>query len=148
LQGFYFLFLLSSDCCNPSNLNCQVFSLSVSLSLTLFTCKAGVVLYCLSHTSSPFCSGYFGDGGVSHTICLGWLQTAILLISASQIARITGLTTNAQLFLFLYPPYPIQYCGGNAISFSNVHIWLHDSPVSFIVRSQVSLLFLKSKYFL
>jgi hypothetical protein len=22
------------------------------------------VLYCLSHTSKPFCSGYFGDGGL------------------------------------------------------------------------------------
>jgi hypothetical protein len=22
------------------------------------------VLYCLRHTSSPFCSGYFGDGGL------------------------------------------------------------------------------------
>jgi hypothetical protein len=30
------------------------------------------VLYCLSHTPSPFFSGYFGDG-VSGTICLGWL---------------------------------------------------------------------------
>jgi hypothetical protein len=29
-------------------------------------------LYCLSHTSSPFFSGYFG-GGISRTICLGWL---------------------------------------------------------------------------
>jgi hypothetical protein len=28
-------------------------------------------LYHLSHTSSPFCSGYFGDG-VSQTICLDW----------------------------------------------------------------------------
>jgi hypothetical protein len=35
------------------------------------------VLHCLSHTSSPFCSGYFGDG-VSQTICLGWPQTLIL----------------------------------------------------------------------
>jgi hypothetical protein len=46
------------------------------------------VLYCLSHTSRPFCSGYFGDG-ISPTVCLGWPQTTILLISASQIARIT-----------------------------------------------------------
>jgi hypothetical protein len=22
------------------------------------------VLYCWNHTSSPFCSGYFGDGGL------------------------------------------------------------------------------------
>jgi hypothetical protein len=28
-------------------------------------------LCCLSHTSSPFCSGYFGDG-VSQIICQGW----------------------------------------------------------------------------
>jgi hypothetical protein len=24
------------------------------------------VLYCLSHTSSPFCCGYFGDGGLEN----------------------------------------------------------------------------------
>jgi hypothetical protein len=47
------------------------------------------VLYSLGHTSSPFCSGYFGDR-VSQTVCLGWPQTMILLISASQIVKITG----------------------------------------------------------
>jgi hypothetical protein len=45
----------------------------------------------LSHTCSPFCSGYFGDG-VSWTICLGWPQTSILPISASQVARITSVS--------------------------------------------------------
>jgi hypothetical protein len=25
-------------------------------------------LYCLSHTSSPFCSGYFGDGGLENNL--------------------------------------------------------------------------------
>jgi hypothetical protein len=44
-------------------------------------------LYHLSHTSSLFCSGYFGDE-VSRTVCLGWPQTAILLISASQVTKI------------------------------------------------------------
>jgi hypothetical protein len=44
---------------------------------------------CLSHTSTPFCSGYFRDG-VLWTICPGWPQTEILLSSASQVARITG----------------------------------------------------------
>jgi hypothetical protein len=43
-------------------------------------------LYYLSHTSSPFCSGYFGDGGLANY--LGWPRTLILLILASQIARI------------------------------------------------------------
>jgi hypothetical protein len=46
------------------------------------------VLYHLSHTSSPFCYGWVGDG-VLWTICLGWPWTSIL-ISASQIARIIG----------------------------------------------------------
>jgi hypothetical protein len=41
-------------------------------------------LYCLSRTSSSFC-------WVSQTICLGWPWPAILPISASQIARITGM---------------------------------------------------------
>jgi hypothetical protein len=44
---------------------------------------------CSSHTSSPFCSGY-SETRVSQTICLGWPQTMILLISASQVARIIG----------------------------------------------------------
>jgi hypothetical protein len=49
------------------------------------------VLYCLSHTSSPFCSGYFG-AGVSRTICQGWTQTLIFLISVSQVAGIAGVS--------------------------------------------------------
>jgi hypothetical protein len=36
----------------------------------------------LNHTSSPFCSGYFGDR-VSWTICLGWPWTAVLPVSVS-----------------------------------------------------------------
>jgi hypothetical protein len=31
------------------------------------------VLYCLSHTFSPFCSGYFEDGGL--TSSLSWLAS-------------------------------------------------------------------------
>jgi hypothetical protein len=38
-----------------------------------------------------FCAGYFQDR-VMWTICLSWLLTEILLISASQVARITGMT--------------------------------------------------------
>jgi hypothetical protein len=40
------------------------------------------VLYCYIHKSSPFCCGYFGGRGISQTICPGWSQTKILLISA------------------------------------------------------------------
>jgi hypothetical protein len=50
------------------------------------------VLCPLNHTSSSFCSGYFGDWGVSGTICLDWPQTVILPISASKVARIIGMS--------------------------------------------------------
>jgi hypothetical protein len=45
--------------------------------------------FSLSHSSSPLCNGYFWDR-VLQTICLGWLLTVNLLISASWVARITG----------------------------------------------------------
>jgi hypothetical protein len=38
-----------------------------------------------------FCDGFFGDRGL-RTICLGWLRTLTLLISASRVARITGMS--------------------------------------------------------
>jgi hypothetical protein len=38
----------------------------------------------LSHTPSPCCSGYFGDGVISQ----GWPQTSVRLLSASQVAWI------------------------------------------------------------
>jgi hypothetical protein len=50
--------------------------------------------YCLSHTSSPFffsCYDYFGHW-VSQAICLGWPQTVILPILASQRARVTSMS--------------------------------------------------------
>jgi hypothetical protein len=49
------------------------------------------VLLHLSHILSPFCSGYF-RAGVWWTICLGWPQIILLLISASQVARLTGMS--------------------------------------------------------
>jgi hypothetical protein len=48
------------------------------------------VFYHLSHTSSLFCYGYFGDG-ILGTICPGWPRTAILPVSASQVSRITDM---------------------------------------------------------
>jgi hypothetical protein len=51
-----------------------------------------------------FCFGYFQDR-VSRTIFLGWIRTVILLISASQVARITGVShqhlTTSPIFFFL-----------------------------------------------
>jgi hypothetical protein len=62
------------------------------------------VFYCLSHNSSPFHSGYLGDG-VPRTICLGWLWTMTLSVSASQVARITGMhhqRPEMDFYLFVY----------------------------------------------
>jgi hypothetical protein len=48
--------------------------------------------YNFSHSTSPFfCDGFFWDK-VSQTICPGCLWTSILLISASWVARITGVS--------------------------------------------------------
>jgi hypothetical protein len=51
--------------------------------------------YTLSHSTSPFCVRYFQDR-VSCTICPGWFQTVILLISASWVARIIGVSHQRQ----------------------------------------------------
>jgi hypothetical protein len=42
----------------------------------------------------------FWRWGASQTICPGWPQTEILLISASQIARITGVSHQSPNFFF------------------------------------------------
>jgi hypothetical protein len=47
--------------------------------------------YALSHFTSPFLWQVFWDR-VLWTVCLGWFLTVILLISASWVARITGLS--------------------------------------------------------
>jgi hypothetical protein len=49
------------------------------------------VLYHLSYTFGLFGSGYFGDG-ILGTICLVWHGTVIFLMSASQVARIIGVS--------------------------------------------------------
>jgi hypothetical protein len=46
----------------------------------------------VSHTSSPFCSGYFGDGGLVNSLPLMATQTPFSSISASQVIRITGVS--------------------------------------------------------
>jgi hypothetical protein len=51
--------------------------------------------YSLSHSTSTLCDGFFKQGRVSGTICLGWLRTSILLISASSVAGITGVSHGA-----------------------------------------------------
>jgi hypothetical protein len=45
----------------------------------------------LATLTALFCDGIFRDRD-SLTICLGWLQTRILLISASWVTRITSVS--------------------------------------------------------
>jgi hypothetical protein len=62
----------------------------------------------LNHTSSPFCTGYVGDG-VSQTVCLGWPLTVFLLISASQVARIISMSHwHPAIFLYEHSQGHIQ----------------------------------------
>jgi hypothetical protein len=64
-----------------------------------------------SHSTSPFCDGYFFRDRVSKTICPGWLQTSILLISASWVARITGVSHQhpAQIILVIWKNITPKY---------------------------------------
>jgi hypothetical protein len=57
-----------------SNFFCLFFLWNRGLNSDLHTCNQAV--YCVSCNSSPFYSGYFGDG-VSQTICLSWPWMAI-----------------------------------------------------------------------
>jgi hypothetical protein len=47
--------------------------------------------FTLTHSTALFLWRVFWDR-VSWTICLGWLQTTVLLISTSWVARITGVS--------------------------------------------------------
>jgi hypothetical protein len=75
------------------------------------------VIYCLSHASSTFCSGYFGDR-VSHTICLDCPRTMSLLISTSQVARITGISYQHSAYVQVFCGYvfiSLQYIPASRI---------------------------------
>jgi hypothetical protein len=48
-------------------------------------------VYTLSHFATLFCVGFFQDR-VSGIICPSWIRTKILLISASWVARIIGVS--------------------------------------------------------
>jgi hypothetical protein len=48
--------------------------------------SAEQVLYCLSHTSSPFCSSYFGVGNYLPRLALNWSQPRIIGVSHWHLA--------------------------------------------------------------
>jgi hypothetical protein len=78
--------------CSPQY---SVISWDCGLNSGLCACKAGTLpLY----ISSPFFFGYFRDG-FSGTTFPGWPQTLIFLISATQVAKITGVSHHQHLDL-------------------------------------------------
>jgi hypothetical protein len=95
-----------------------------SLSYTLFfffffLAEMGLELmaFTLQYAANPFWWRVFWDR-VSRTICLGFLQTTILLISASWVARITGMSHKhlaiKSLLIFFLPllatKCPLRFC--------------------------------------
>jgi hypothetical protein len=87
-QFFFFI----ADCSNSSTLSASPEILLVRLSIFFFSTGFWTQGLHLEPLHQPFVwKGFFWDR-VSWTICLGWLQTAILLISISWIARITGMS--------------------------------------------------------
>jgi hypothetical protein len=85
-------------------------SLSLSLSLSQDFTFAKQALSHLSHTSSPFALLILdmAGGGVSRTISPGWPWTMILPITASHVARITGVSH--QLYIYIYIFLKETYC--------------------------------------
>jgi hypothetical protein len=56
-------------------------------------------------TPALFVMGFF-QARVTQTICLGWLWTTVLLISASWVARITGVSHWHPAMCWLFPSCP------------------------------------------
>jgi hypothetical protein len=85
------------------SLECGYFHQSISSIIPLRAlCLLGRHSATWTTLSVLFCVGYCQDR-VSWTICLGWLRIVILLISASRVARITGVSHRHPAFLFLFP---------------------------------------------
>jgi hypothetical protein len=82
-----------------------------------FCCSAGVWTQGLHLRDTPsalFCNGCFQDR-VSRTICLGWLLTAILLISAFWVARISAWATGTWFAycILMHAEKDLQFPGGD-----------------------------------
>jgi hypothetical protein len=86
------------------------------------------VLYHLRHT---FCSGYFGEE-VSQSIYPGWPQTLVIPISASPIARITGvshrhLAGSSFSFLWVISSFSLALCcESNGCSYVSLFLALYS----------------------
>jgi hypothetical protein len=83
----------------------------------------------LSHSTSPFLWWEIG----SRTICLDWLQTVILLISASWVARITGVSHRHPATLYYF--YNVMPCVTSRLSHSESKGKLHNDLETLFRRS-------------
>jgi hypothetical protein len=95
----------------------------------------------LTHNSSPFCSGYFGDG-VLQISCPGWPQTSILPISSSQIARIIGVSHQ-----YLTCPCILEICWFAELIMFDTFLLLICLSLLLLFFPELSLLF-RSFFFL
>jgi hypothetical protein len=107
-------------------------------SLSWFLALAGVITmkvisFCCTGTwiQPFFCDGFFWDR-VSQTICLGWFQSEILLISDSWVARITGMS-------HWCPAGPKRFsCCKIYIFFIPIPLWSHQNlPVRSLVSFSI-----------
>jgi hypothetical protein len=100
LGCFYLLLLLTwyEQSCTSFLYGCRFLILFIYLAV--LGLKLGLHLEPLRQPY--FCDFFFFQDRVSWTICHGWLQTSILLISASWVARITGVGhwCPARFFIF------------------------------------------------
>jgi hypothetical protein len=61
--------------------------------------------------------------GVSWTILLGWPWTVILLVSASQVVKITGMSHWVPLELFGPDKYSVRICSADKKRFGSLTEW-------------------------
>jgi hypothetical protein len=101
MLSFFSLIIWISFTCHKQYFNKEKnMKINIFLTAPWFELSASQLLgrcfYCLSHSSIPFWNGFFQDR-VLWSICWGWLRIAILLISASWVARITGMSHWSQV---------------------------------------------------
>jgi hypothetical protein len=60
-------------------------------------------------TGMCHCAQLLVEMGVSLTFCLDWAGTMTLLVSASQIGRIIGMSHWARIFFFFFPVLGIEF---------------------------------------
>jgi hypothetical protein len=88
----------------------------------VFHTRTGIqALYLEQLHHSFFCVRYFRDS-ILRTICLGWLQTTILLISASWVASVTGVSHWRPAWAFIFICASLFVC-------PSIHPFIHSPSI-------------------